>query len=55
MAVGLFVAALSGLAVVLIAAWLNPLIATPEQLLAAIDLPLTGVVPRDAAVLAAAA
>src|SRR4051812_31626518 len=42
LAMGLFVAALSGLGSALIAAWLNPLIATPQQLLAAIDLPLTG-------------
>lgn len=55
LAVGLFVAALSGLGTALICAWLNPLIATAEQLMAAIDLPLTGVVPRNAAAFAAAA
>jgi uncharacterized protein involved in exopolysaccharide biosynthesis len=53
LALGLFVAALSGLGSVLVAAWLNPLITTQQQLIAAIDLPLTGVVPRDGLAMAA--
>ena len=48
LALGLFVAAFSGIGVVLLAAWLNPLIATGEQLAAVLNLPLVGIVPRTA-------
>jgi len=47
LALGLFVAGLSGLATVLIAAWLNPLLTTGEQLAAALDVPLTALIPRS--------
>ena len=45
---GLVVAGLFGVATMLIAAWLNPLITTAEQLAAVLDVPLTGTVPRRA-------
>jgi uncharacterized protein involved in exopolysaccharide biosynthesis len=42
LALGLIMAALSGVAAVAVAAWLNPLIRTAEQLAAALDVPLIG-------------
>jgi polysaccharide biosynthesis protein PslE len=53
LALGLFLAASSAMATMLIAAWLNPLITTVEQLAALIDVPLSGVVPRQALEMAA--
>src|SRR5439155_9522253 len=40
LALGLVLAGLSGVGAILLSAWLNPLIATAAQLVAAIDLPL---------------
>ena len=45
LALGLFLAALSGLATALAAAWLNPVLMTAEQVALLLDLPLSGVVP----------
>ena len=42
---GRFVALASGLATALIAAWLNPVLMTAQQLVAALDVPLIGMVP----------
>jgi uncharacterized protein involved in exopolysaccharide biosynthesis len=47
LALGLIVAGLSGLATILILAWFNPLLEAAEQLTAVLNLPLTGVVPRN--------
>jgi polysaccharide biosynthesis protein PslE len=47
LAVGLACAAMAGLATALVAAWLNPLLTTAEQLTALLDLPVTGVVPNS--------
>jgi uncharacterized protein involved in exopolysaccharide biosynthesis len=46
-ALGLVVAGLSGLAAVAIAACLNPVLTTVEQLAAALDVPLAGFFPRS--------
>jgi uncharacterized protein involved in exopolysaccharide biosynthesis len=48
LALGLIVAGLSGLATILVLAWFNPLIETAEQLTAVLNLPVTGIVPRNA-------
>jgi len=45
LALGMALALLSGLGTAFIAAWLNPLIATAEQLATILDLPLVGVMP----------
>jgi uncharacterized protein involved in exopolysaccharide biosynthesis len=45
LAVGLVVAALSGVGTALAAAWLNPFLTSGEQVSLLLDLPLTGVVP----------
>ncbi len=53
LALGLFVAVLSGIGASLAAAWLNPVLETSDQLVAVLGLPLAGAIPR--ATLAAAA
>lgn len=53
LALGLFVAGLSGVGTVFVAAWFNPLLETGEQVAVALGLPLTGVIPHST--LAAAA
>jgi uncharacterized protein involved in exopolysaccharide biosynthesis len=50
---GLFAAALSGAAAVLVAAWFNPLLMTSEQLVLFLDLPLTGSIPPSMLAVAA--
>jgi hypothetical protein len=45
LALGLVIAALSGVGTALIASWLNPLITTAEQLSSLLNLPLTGALP----------
>ena len=55
LALGLAVAIGSGLGVALLAAWLNPVLITAEQVAALLDLPLTGFVPAATVQLPAAA
>jgi uncharacterized protein involved in exopolysaccharide biosynthesis len=47
LALGLFLAACSGLATVLVAAWLNPLVQTAEQLAVLLEMPVVGTLPRS--------
>jgi uncharacterized protein involved in exopolysaccharide biosynthesis len=49
LALGLVIAALSGVGTALIAAWLNPLITTAEQLASILNVPLTGSIPAEVA------
>lgn len=53
--VGLCFAGLSSVATVLGAAWMNPVIASAEQLRLLLDLPLAGVIPTQSARISAAA
>ncbi len=53
LALGLFLAVLSGIGTSLVAAWLNPVLETSEQIVAVLGLPIAGAIPR--ATLAAAA
>jgi uncharacterized protein involved in exopolysaccharide biosynthesis len=46
LALGLVLAVASGLGIVLLAGWFNPLLTTAEQVAIALDLPLAGSVPR---------
>jgi capsular polysaccharide biosynthesis protein len=46
LAMGLLVAGLTALGVVLLSAWLNPLITTAEQLAQVLDIPVAGFIPR---------
>ncbi len=47
LALGLVVAGLSGLGVIFLLAWFNPLIESASQLTALLNLPITGIVPRS--------
>jgi len=53
LALGLFLAVCGGVATVLVAAWLNPLVQTAEQLAVLLEMPVVGTLPRS--VLATAA
>jgi polysaccharide biosynthesis protein PslE len=53
LAFGLMASAFSGLITTLAAAWLNPLLVSGEQLAAALNLPLAGIVPRTTFTVAA--
>ena len=53
LALGLFVAVLSGVGTVFAAAWFNPLLETGEQVAVALGVPLAGVIPRSTLAVAA--
>ena len=53
LALGLFLAVLSGVGTTLAAAWLNPTLETCEQLVAILGVPLAGAIPRNTLAMAA--